>query len=297
MSTRRRCGAWGHVAAAVAAAAAAEAQVARPVPFLPDRIRSPEHESVALSPDGNELFLTRSRVDFGASRVLLLQREGNGWTPPLPLPFSDGTHRDAGASLSADGRRLYFTSGRPTGLPEAGDDWNVFVAERGAGGWAATAAALPAPINSARSECCVVAATDGSLLFSSERDGSWDVFRARPVGAAWRIEKLPEGVNSSHMEWPAWISRDGSLLLFSSIRPGGQGGDDLYASRLGPGGFGPPANLGPPVNTSGYEDGPSLGADGRTLIYSTRPPDGTSDVYTVPWPLADAGGRGATPTP
>jgi Tol biopolymer transport system component len=291
MTPWRRLLAWSAAAAAIAGMADAEAQAVRPVAFLPEVLRSAEHDSLALSPDGNELFLTRSRADFGASRLLVLRRQGEGWTAPRPRPFSDGTRRDAGGSLSADGRRLYFTSGRPTGLPEASDDWNVFVAERGASGWPEKVAALPAPINSPRSECCVVAAADGSLLFSSERDGSWDIFRARPDGATWRIEKLPEGVNTRHMEWPAWISRDGSLLLFSSIRPGGAGGDDLYVSRLAAGGFGPPVNLGPPVNTPGYEDGPSLSADGRTLFYSTRPPDGNSDVHTIPWSAVDPAGR------
>jgi Tol biopolymer transport system component len=257
-----------------------------PRPFLPDVLGSDEHESLgATSPDGGETFLTRSRADFGASRVLVVQRSSSGnWTKPQPLPWSDGTTRDSGASLSADGS-LYFTSARAT--PVAKDDWNVFVVERRGDGWSEPRA-LDAPVNSDKSECCVVAATDGSLLFASDRNGSWDVLRATRDGHAWRVEPLPGEVNGPAMEWPAWLSPDGRLLLLSSIRPGGFGADDLYVSTATDGRFGAPRNLGPLVNGPGFEDSASLSADLRWLRYSTRPERGTSVVREIGWDAAAA---------
>jgi Tol biopolymer transport system component len=261
----------------------AAAVTGAPALHLPETIRTEEHESLAAAaPDGGELFLTRSRADFGAARVHVLRRRGDGWLPPQPLSFSDGSHRDSGGCVSADGRLLYFTSSRPTGLAQAPDDWNLFVVAREEDGWG-TPRALPEPLNSARSECCAVAAADGSLYFSSERDGSWDIFRARATGQDWHVEKLPEGVNGGGMEWPSYVSPDGGLLLFSSIRRGGLGADDLYVASAKDGRFGAPSNLGPRVNTAGFEDSASLSPDGRLLIYSSRTPEGTSDVYAVPW--------------
>jgi hypothetical protein len=64
---------------------------------------------------------------------------------------------------------------------------------------------------------------------------------------------------------------DGDVLIFSSDRPGGMGGKDLYRVRRLPNGeWSLPRNLGPTINTSHDEDAPFLSADGQTLYFASN---------------------------
>ncbi len=92
-------------------------------------------------------------------------------------------------------------------------------------------------------------------------------------------------VNSSaHDRYPS-ISADGLALFFSSYRPGGHGGQDIWVAMrvTEDDDWGTPVNLGPMVNTSSSDGGPSISADGRTLyFYSNRPGGyGNHDLYQV----------------
>lgn len=61
-----------------------------------------------------------------------------------------------------------------------------------------------------------------------------------------------------------------TLLLFSSNRPGGYGGSDLYKCSYRRGRWTQPVNLGPDINTPYDETTPFLARDGRTLYYSSN---------------------------
>lgn len=60
------------------------------------------------------------------------------------------------------------------------------------------------------------------------------------------------------------------ILLFSSDRPGGFGGYDLYYSELKNGMWSEPINLGEQINTQYDERSPFLSTDGRTLYFSSN---------------------------
>jgi hypothetical protein len=88
----------------------------------------------------------------------------------------------------------------------------------------------------------------------------------------------------------ATLSRDGLLLFFSSSRPGGLGGLDLYVSqrtnRHDDQGWSTPVNLGPAVNSAAADVGPAYVEDegGHTVLYftSNRPAPagfGAADIY------------------
>jgi hypothetical protein len=89
-------------------------------------------------------------------------------------------------------------------------------------------------------------------------------------------------VNSAGNEERPAISKDGLSLYFSSDRPGGFGDRDLYVSQRisleDP--WGPPVNLGPNINTSGFESAPNLSPDGHYLFFN-RPGacGGITDLY------------------
>ncbi|MCB0548523.1 MAG: PD40 domain-containing protein [Phaeodactylibacter sp.] len=61
-----------------------------------------------------------------------------------------------------------------------------------------------------------------------------------------------------------------TLLYFSSRRPGGYGGLDLYYSSYSKGRWSAPKNLGPVINTAYDETTPFLARDGKTLYFSSN---------------------------
>jgi hypothetical protein len=102
--------------------------------------------------------------------------------------------------------------------------------------------------------------------------GPWD----KPVN-------LGPVVNSAYNDNRPTISKDDLSLYFSSDRPGGSGGLDLWvsqrASRDDP--WGVPKNLGPTINSSAEESAPSLSRDGHWLFFHSARPGGFGglDLY------------------
>jgi Tol biopolymer transport system component len=89
-------------------------------------------------------------------------------------------------------------------------------------------------------------------------------------------------VNSSAAEALPALSPDELSLYFASNRPGGLGGNDIWVSRRAsvddP--WGPPVNLGAPVNSSAAETAPAFSPDGHLLFFSRNPGVyGLADIY------------------
>jgi len=92
-------------------------------------------------------------------------------------------------------------------------------------------------------------------------------------------------VNSASSDYGTCLSADGLEMYFTSERPGGFGSGDIWVSTRqsvnDP--WGPPANLGEPVNGPYSESYPSLSSDGLTMYFS--------DAYSsVPRPGGLGGG-------
>jgi outer membrane protein OmpA-like peptidoglycan-associated protein/tetratricopeptide (TPR) repeat protein len=114
---------------------------------------------------------------------------------------------------------------------------------------------------------------DGTALYLYQYDrlSNINLYVSRFVNGRWTaIEKLGENINSAGFDQHATITRDGMTLYFSSVRPSGMGGYDIYRSRLGPDNqWGPAENLGTPVNTEHDESFPFISPDGQVLYFSS----------------------------
>jgi len=90
-------------------------------------------------------------------------------------------------------------------------------------------------------------------------------------------------VNSSAWDYTTKISADDLTLYFASNRPGSYGLGDLYVATRPTTNddWGQPVNLGPTVNTSSYDQGPSISADGLSLYFDSDRPGGFGqlDLY------------------
>lgn len=248
-------------------------------------------------PDGHEgpslfdaatghFYFTRASADFSSARVMVL---APGEMVPTAAAFSTGPY-DAGLTRSPSGDMFIFTSKRATAQNALPDEWNLWSVAAGASA-GADPSPLPEPVNSSAAECCAAFAPDGTFLFSSDRRGSWDIYRASPVGGgSWTVRALEGTLNSEGDEWPSWVSTDGGLVLFSSTRPGGFGGDDLFAACRMPGADRWEAiRLSAAVNTAGYEDSGMLTPDGRTFYWSGRRPDPRGSAEILRLPMEDVG--------
>jgi len=80
-------------------------------------------------------------------------------------------------------------------------------------------------------------------------------------------------VNSSSDDSGPAFSKDGLSLYFTSTRPGGFGGEDIWVSQRASAGdpWGAPANLGSTINTAAAERVPNFSRDGHWMFFgSTR---------------------------
>ena len=108
-----------------------------------------------------------------------------------------------------------------------------------------------------------------NLYFTRYRNGQWLEPRLIAVND-------PKSWDST----PA-LSPDGTTLYFSSTRPGGYGGMDLYSAKLNRRGrWVDVRNLGPEINTAGNEAYPHISQDG-TLYFSSdgHPGFGKIDIF------------------
>jgi hypothetical protein len=264
-----------------------------PALFAPGLISTERRElNAVFSPDGREFFFARERAPRGTV-ILTSKLEGNGWTGPTAASFSAGSASDVDMFLTHDGRDLYFCSDRPDPKASAAGERtaasaapqsDIWVVSRTAGGWGEPRS-LGAAVNSDRDDYYPTLTLDGTMYFSSNRAGSLgqnDIYRARRRDGGWTApENLGAPVNTSGREYDPFIAPDESYLIFTSERPGGFGGADLYLSVRKPdGSWGEPRNLGPAINTAESEYTPMLSPDGKYLFF-TRGRLGYDDLYWV----------------
>ena len=124
------------------------------------------------------------------------------------------------------------------------------------------------------------------LIFAAIYDkgvGDFDLYISYYTPTGWsEPENLGLNVNSEFWDSGPSLSPDKRALYFSSTRPGGYGGSDLYVSYRKPNGkWGPATNMGPSINTAGDERAPFIHADNATLYFTSDglPGYGNSDIY------------------
>jgi len=224
------------------------------------------------------------------------------WGAPLNLGTTvNSSADDLSPDISADGLSLFFDSRRSGGY----GDRDLWVTTRASTNenWV-TPVNLGVTVNSSATDACPHISPDGlSLFFASGRPGGygdkdlWITTRAS-LDDEWDTPvNLGAIVNSSALDCCPSISVDGRTLFFHSTRPGGYGGRDLWVTTRpttrDP--WAEPMNLGLTVNSSAYDVGPSVSADGRTLyFYSNRPGgSGNHDLWQASIiPIVDFDGDG-----
>jgi outer membrane protein OmpA-like peptidoglycan-associated protein/tetratricopeptide (TPR) repeat protein len=120
----------------------------------------------------------------------------------------------------------------------------------------------------------VGASTDGSVLYFYyyETLKAGEIYSVEKTAAGWsKLKPLNDNINTKFHETHASPSADGKTLFFTSNRPGGFGGLDIYMSKLDRNNdWGPAINLGPNINTSYNEESPFISNNDSILYFSSQ---------------------------
>ncbi len=184
-------------------------------------------------------------------------------------------------TISLDGNTLIFTR-RVNSRNE-----DFYQSTRVNGVWS-KAKSLPGNINTNFNEAAQSVSLDGQwLIFNGcqfpEGMGSCDLYISYLTPDGWSApENLGDSINSEFWEAGPSLSPDKKDLYFSSSRPEGYGGMDIYVShRLLNGRWSRAENLGPNINTAGDEGTPFIHADNQTLYFNStgHPGYGLNDLF------------------
>ncbi len=139
-------------------------------------------------------------------------------------------------------------------------------------------------INTVGHDAVMSISHDGQKLyiFRNVGLGNGDIFVSVLKGTQWSEPVKVKGVNSTFWEGSVCFSPDEKYLYFSSARPDGVGGRDIWvAERLADGSYGKVQNLSLVVNTAYDEDSPFITADGKSMFFSSTGHNSTGgyDVF------------------
>ncbi|TAL79244.1 MAG: flagellar motor protein MotB, partial [Bacteroidetes bacterium] len=145
-----------------------------------------------------------------------------------------------------------------------------------------------APLNTRQNEGAQTLSSNGNYMYFTACDrpgglGSCDLYFSSFNEGRWSEPvNLGPPVNTSSWESTPSISADGKTLFFSSSRPGGFGGKDLWYTKINDkNSWMTPVNMGKTINTNGDEMSPFIHFDGRTLYFASdgRVGMGGFDIY------------------
>ncbi len=188
----------------------------------------------------------------------------------------NGEYDEHSPVVSADESVLLYTSNRPgTGNVKSPDGLfseDIYTSEWREGKWL-PGLNLGKKVNTAVNDASVSVTPDGRTLLAYRNDGvSGDLYVSVAGEEGWsKLKKLPKPINTTYDETHGVLTDDGNTIYFTSDRPGGLGGKDIYVSRKLPTGeWGKPQNLGDKINTPEDEDSPFIHSDGKTLYFASE---------------------------
>ncbi len=244
------------------------------------------NRDASISVDGRMIVLAREFSENNYD-LYISRNVDDVWSPPLPIEEINSPYNEKGPELSHCGRFLFFSSDRPGGF----GGYDIWYSYREGNRWSRPVN-MGDKINSASNEKDPSLSPDSKyFFFSSDRPfahdrhkNDYDIYMAtapateRQDSKAELIPKPPDFetptnlvvLNSLHEEGKAVLTPGGHTIYFSSNRPGGLGGYDLYRSYFIEGEFQAPTNFGTPVNSPFDEINPTMTLEGFGIYFSSN---------------------------
>ncbi len=194
-------------------------------------INSKYHEaSVALSPDGKQLFIYQ---DSNGGDIYVSALTGrNNWSVPQRMGGKiNSKYREASVSITKDGNTLYFSSDRPH--PDAQGGLDLYrVDKKPNGDWDEPVNLGPA-INTPEDEDAPFIHFDAKTLYFSSRGhqtmGGYDIFYSEFIEGEWtKPINLGYPVNTFEDDIHFVLSADYKRGYYASAKSDGYGDKDIY---------------------------------------------------------------------
>ncbi len=201
-------------------------------------VNSQAHEApVWLSGDGNRLLLY-----FNKSKSKDPKKQGDiyesdfvdgKWTDPTPVKGINSTWRETHASMSADGKTIYFTTNNPKWAKHGGLDIVKSTYSDTEGKWSEPVD-IGSKINTEWDEESPFIKPDGKTFYFSSQGhtsvGGFDFFRCELSDNGTFSEPINMGIplNTPFDDAFIYFSDDGKRVYFNSNRDGGFGSQDIY---------------------------------------------------------------------
>lgn len=221
----------------------------------------------SFTADGRIMYFNCHNADICISYLIGSWEEGK-WSSPerLEAPISTG-YLEIEPLINATGDKLYFHSNRPAGGLQGNPLLSPFVT---------TSFFIPTYLAEAKLGVSVLGGFGlGDVWVSYKVNGVW----SEPQNLSDVPGEPP--VNTAFHDHCLSFSADGNEAFWTSTRPGGFGGNDIWTSRRVDGKWSAPENLGPNVNGLGDEHHSIPTPDSRSL-YVTSLQDsgyGGDDTY------------------
>ncbi|MEM0994772.1 MAG: OmpA family protein, partial [Bacteroidota bacterium] len=210
----------------------------RQVSAFDNQLNTPNNEgSAAFNANYSEIYFSQcagGKKNDIYCKLVVSRKIGNSWSVPETLPFVKDEVNYGQATLSKDGRTMYFECNDPEGW--GGKD--IWVVQRQGETWTQPQL-LGRSINTEGDERFPYLDSD-TLYFSSDYHvgmGGLDIFRSHRVNGRWTVaENLNAPINSGGDDFGYVIdyqtARESEDIIytgyFTSSRQGGKGADDIY---------------------------------------------------------------------
>jgi Tol biopolymer transport system component len=219
------------------------------------------HYAPSLSADGQTLLFASDYYCSDGNKVELKITESKGvdnWGALGEVTIinkSANLNQHGGHCVSADGNVIYFSSRKMGGV----GGFDIWMSEKIKGVWSAPQN-LGKPVNSEGMEAFPSLSPDGKQLYfvrcptmTDQKCEGGKVYVAELKGKGiWKEPiLLPSSINQGNVLSPK-IAKDSKTLFFSSDKPGGKGGYDVYVSKKNSDEWSSPRNVAP-LNTSSDE--------------------------------------------
>jgi hypothetical protein len=222
------------------------------------------NDDPVISFDGNTIAYTEKR---GISNAIFYSRKERGkWQPPIEITYEINAGEDCSTScLNNDGTELFL-------YKEDNLDGNIYSTKFSNDKWGPIKK-LNANINTKFFESHASISFNGKKLYftSNREDGqNLDIYVSEKDGSGdWGVpRKLNNAINTSFNEDTPFITKDDTVLFFSSEGHNSMGGYDIFRSAYRNGEWNNPTNVGSPINTTEDDRFFSPVNDGLNAYYS-----------------------------
>jgi outer membrane protein OmpA-like peptidoglycan-associated protein/tetratricopeptide (TPR) repeat protein len=182
-------------------------------------------------------------------------------------------------ALTADEQTIIITRKEPrkaTTTANTPEEEDFYIATKDNNGNWTMAQRVDEPLNSNDNEGAQCISQDGRFIVfticGEGGMGSCDLYWSKKVGNRWsKPRNLGAAVNSRYWDSQPSFSIDGKTLYFTSNRPGGKGGKDIWKTTLKANGqWGKAVNMGDSINTPQDETCPFIHYDDQTLYFASN---------------------------